>query len=676
MSSNYTRQYEAPVKPENWTGDALRFYRMLIDVLDDIYLKYGRIDEKMIGSALRAKINSKADSGEVAEIALEQGKLTASFTALSGEVTQLSVDVNGLNVLVTDTAKDLQSQINQTPGLISVAVGNIHVGGTNLLLNSADGITTANYEVKSYYLSEPLTTGETVTVQIWGSLGRDRTAFSVYNSGGHQFLRYAEWDGSKYACTFAWQEYGDNNRITIWQAPSDGTTSSTINRIKLERGNKGTDWVPSPKDPTTAYEVIDGSQLHITKDSVRIDTPVFDINVSGADGDAHFGAKGMAVDVVNSPSVMPRYMGPTTLSVGGNPDGVNRFATLTDALAMLCDRFIPSTVTIYMDADTAENTAVLCNTVGGNININGGNRTVNGKIQLKDVGNKVTIQQLTIATNGGGNVVEALQCTHATLNNCKVIGDGGGVYFGCNWFSSRGSLMNCEINNAYMAARANGGSALYLQNCVGSGNTYACGSYQASLLGMYGSRPDATYGLYCERGSWMSDDPGASGGSSEAPVEPTITTTITLTATNTRTYGGGWYSGTNVLSQGVSGGTNFYGMMWFDLSAIAGKTIKSASIRLYRRAGVGRGVPVEVYVGTHNASGPSGGTNLVNAYGSHLVGMVDQKETLSAAVATAAVQELANGSAKGLYTHSNAGGYAQFDGYDGGKPPQLTVTYQ
>ena len=119
---NYTRQYETPIRPENWTGDAGRFYRMLIDVLDDIYLKYGRIDEKMLGSALAQKINSKADNGDVAEIKLEQGRLTASFTSLSGAVTQLTLDVDGLGLAISDSEQRLQTQIDLVPGQIKAAV--------------------------------------------------------------------------------------------------------------------------------------------------------------------------------------------------------------------------------------------------------------------------------------------------------------------------------------------------------------------------------------------------------------------------------------------------------------------------------------------------------------------------------------------------------------------------
>ena len=115
--------------------------------------------------------------------------------------------------------------------------------------------------------------------------------------------------------------------------------------------------------------------------------------------------------------------------------------------------------------------------------------------------------------------------------------------------------------------------------------------------------------------------------------------------------------------------------MWFDTSAIAGKTIKSAAIRLYRRAGVGSGNPVKVLVGSHNASGPSGATNIVGSFDSYVVGMVDQKEELKASISVEAVQHIANGSAKGLYIHSDSSGYAQFDGFDGEHPPKLLVTY-
>lgn len=55
MGLNTSYQYESPKMPSSWGSDdeKRRFYNRLIDVLDDIYLKYGRIDEKMLSVTVR-----------------------------------------------------------------------------------------------------------------------------------------------------------------------------------------------------------------------------------------------------------------------------------------------------------------------------------------------------------------------------------------------------------------------------------------------------------------------------------------------------------------------------------------------------------------------------------------------------------------------------------------------
>jgi hypothetical protein len=104
-ASNYSRQYEAPIKPETWTGEAGRFHRMLIDVLDDIYLKYGRIDEKMLATSLVRKLNSPPDGivngTELVvtkdEVYIETPKFAVNVSGASGDMT---LDENGLSAKV------------------------------------------------------------------------------------------------------------------------------------------------------------------------------------------------------------------------------------------------------------------------------------------------------------------------------------------------------------------------------------------------------------------------------------------------------------------------------------------------------------------------------------------------------------------------------------------------
>jgi hypothetical protein len=132
-----------------------------------------------------------------------------------------------------------------------------------------------------------------------------------------------------------------------------------------------------------------------------------------------------------------------------------------------------------------------------------------------------------------------------------------------------------------------------------------------------------------------------------------------------------------VLTQGEKSGGVFKGCIWFDKSSFAGKTIKAAAIRLYRKAGVGKGSPVVVKIGSCQNTMPAAGYDVVaRTVYSDIIGTVDQKEELKASIPVQAVQELANGTAAGLYIYGSADDYAQFDGFDGAHPPKLLVTYQ
>lgn len=756
MSNNYTRQYEAPIKPQNWTGDTLRFYRMLIDVLDDIYLKYGRIDEKMLGTALAKKINSKADNGTVAEIKLEQGVLSASFTALSGDVTELTVDVEGLNAriagaeggittleataqglvtrvqnaegdisaleqtatelsaTVTSKTNNLQSQINQTPGLISAAVGDIAIGGRNLLINSSlyrsGSPVTATSSSTDYFAPNremymPCTPGETYTFQavtdgIWGNHASNgssppvthlflylQTAEIPFENSGSFSKAVSLNAGTAYAGktgrgTWTYTIPTDQAYVRLrirYDIHSDGSTPATVNwwDFKAERGNKATDWTP-PEGEDYAKGVVNGSGLRITQEELTLyAAKSLDINVQGENGDAHFGSDGLAVDQINSGSVYSQYNGPVVLTVGNysvSPNGESTFATLHDAFEKLSNKHLPGAVTINFASDTFETHTKLYNVTGAPIVINGNNCRLTGQVTIENVVAEVTFNHLTVQFGGAGHVFVARHCRDVGFAN-STINAGYPTHAGQNGvygITANIGFDSCAFTNCYHAIWLADNSRAYINACTGSNNLYSIILRTHSSAGVITSRPPGTIHVdaSCTRPTITDIEEG------ETVTPPENVQTVILAATNTRTHdGGGWYSGTSVLSQGVRNGTTFMGFMWFDLSAIAGKTIQSAAIRLYRRAGVGSGNSVKVLVGTHKASGPSGALNLINGYDDYVVGMVGQKELLKAAVSTEAVQQLASGSAKGLYIHSDSNGYAQFDGIGDANPPQLYVTY-
>lgn len=62
MANNSVWQYEQPRCPDGWNESERRFYTRLIEVLDDIYSKYGRIGEKMLAKQVIEKIETSTEA--------------------------------------------------------------------------------------------------------------------------------------------------------------------------------------------------------------------------------------------------------------------------------------------------------------------------------------------------------------------------------------------------------------------------------------------------------------------------------------------------------------------------------------------------------------------------------------------------------------------------------------
>ena len=136
------------------------------------------------------------------------------------------------------------------------------VGGRNLVLNSNWNLTSSYYMIKEFNTSEELTEGEVYTLTIRGQLGEDRSYFRLYTNNGYS--HFFKPDGTigggilekvsegVYRATFRYSKHPSsthsNNTFRIYQQTSDVTSESYINTIKLEKGNKATEWTPAPED--------------------------------------------------------------------------------------------------------------------------------------------------------------------------------------------------------------------------------------------------------------------------------------------------------------------------------------------------------------------------------------------------------------------------------------------
>ena len=145
---------------------------------------------------------------------------------------------------------------------------NIKIGGRNLLRNSGQRISNNNYNIAKYNLTEELREGEQVTLTIKGRLGAGQTVFAAYNSGDLLELSQQFDKGNGiYQNTFTWKKVDINGRVAnnkslwIWAYDSLVTVESSIEWIKLERGNTPTDWSPAPEDIRIATEISGERQI-------------------------------------------------------------------------------------------------------------------------------------------------------------------------------------------------------------------------------------------------------------------------------------------------------------------------------------------------------------------------------------------------------------------------------
>lgn len=168
------------------------------------------------------------------------------------------VEKGGTGATDADTAR---TKLGITPaniGAVSQEEFNaLTIGGTNLLVGSNATVEKTSYLMGYYNLSaNPPQAGETVTIRIWGTLGSDRTKFLLHNTSGGADASLGQTtdngDGT-HTLTVKWRiGSGGNTSLQVYQLPSSGTTASKITKIKLERGNKATDWSPVIEDITPA----------------------------------------------------------------------------------------------------------------------------------------------------------------------------------------------------------------------------------------------------------------------------------------------------------------------------------------------------------------------------------------------------------------------------------------
>ena len=161
------------------------------------------------------------------------------------------------------------------------AVNNLEIGGRNLFLNTGEVISNANYYIAEYMpANEPLKEGEIYTATICVTPADGVSYILLFFSNGGKKCAEFKMNGTSkqvVSVSFVMQYYSGmtpdvdstNANARLYKFPTGSTGNNTIHWLKIEKGNKATDWTPAPEDVQAEIDSIK-KRVVIGDDSVDI----------------------------------------------------------------------------------------------------------------------------------------------------------------------------------------------------------------------------------------------------------------------------------------------------------------------------------------------------------------------------------------------------------------------
>ena len=163
--------------------------------------------------------------------------------------------------------QQLQLKLQEAKTFAQQKVDELNIGGRNLLKNSGVVVTNNKYEIASYQVTEDLKLGDTITLTIDGDFADGCWPLLIAGGGNGNY-------GSLQRGVNVWKnnlnldfKKGDSFSVFII-GNGNSTKTNTIRKIKLERGNKATDWSPAPEDvwdTMVDLGIIDKNAIYLTE---------------------------------------------------------------------------------------------------------------------------------------------------------------------------------------------------------------------------------------------------------------------------------------------------------------------------------------------------------------------------------------------------------------------------
>lgn len=348
-----------------------------------------------------------------------------------------------------------------------------------------------------------------------------------------------------------------------------------IRWIKLEKGNKATDWSPAPEDPAGSLSVnSDYSKVDINKDRVRIVSKQMEVAVPSDDGEddvLRVDADGVHAEVVEADRIVSDSVVHTQGVASYTPANAGELAEI---LTELSGKHLTARVNIDCKNVTSGNYEV------ANLSGEGAFILRNGKL------NRIKI------TNCGSVPVYFYNTEFSNSETAILVDNSLNAYFS-----------TCDINAAVgLEVGIDWPSKAILSNCHGDCTVLAKLLWGTELRIYGASKPygSISLGLGCEVYNATPDPTFSAKASPSIPTTQTVTVSLSPTSTSTSGYGSKLYQGRYSSSQSLR-----KGVMLFTLPSdlTSADKIDSATLTLKRIGGVGQGGGVNVHVRCYDVPG-------------------------------------------------------------------------
>ena len=448
----------------------------------------------------------------------------------------------------------------------------------------------------------------------------------------------------------------------------DGTWngSVTFRNLKMEIGNKATDWTPAPEDgyKSSYIEIRDdhvdistGGRFRVTSGDVDITTSKFSVSITdetgGEDELLTIDATGVRAANLSAPNVAMRYDGPWQIIVNSGATSAqvesgSYVRSMQEAFDRLNDRFLPYYAEVKLETDTYENVNIHGIYAGNaSLAIVGQGHTVYGRIIISNINTHMQAISLR-ACNANGDVWWIGNCRYVYLKTCTAEGystASAGYHID---YGSVVTFESCEVYNCVTGVDAGWGTKVDIATLKGTTTQYAYKAFGAVITNT-GSRPSGIWAaMNCI--SMPNDLLTVPIDTGSGVVVPT-TGSATFNPSATGTYTTYWWNIDSDVRQGYTKSNGrIKGGIFYAVSGVSG-TVKSAILKLTRLKNYGKGAPVQVKVYGTVSTGKSGNPALSTE--GYVLGTIDGGQTAEFALPAALATGLGNGTYKGIVLYAD-----------------------